>query len=62
MNKYIVNVRLKKSSINFSVLAYNRKEAVDKVKEIMNDTTMFAFSEKDKSKLVYRVKRDKDGK
>lgn len=60
MNKYIVNVKLNKSSINFSVHAYNRKEAVEKVKEIMNDTTLFAFSIEDKKKLVYKVKRDVD--
>ena len=43
MRNFIVNVKYKKSSINFSVKAYNRKEAV----------------EQEKKKLVYRVKREK---
>lgn len=60
MKDYIVNVKLKKNSINFNVSAYNRKEAVNKVKEVMNDTTMFSFSTEEKEQLVYRVKNAKN--
>lgn len=59
MRNFIVNVKYKKSSINFSVKAYNRKEAVEQVREIINDTTMFAFTTEEKKKLVYRGKREK---
>lgn len=58
MKNYIVNVKFKKSSINFSVKAYNRKDAVEEVKVIMNNTTLFTFTEQEKAKIVYRVKRD----
>ena len=59
MRNFIVNVKYKKSSINFSVKAYNRKEAVEQVREIINDTTRLAFTTEEKKKLVYRVKREK---
>lgn len=59
MKNYIVNVKYKKSSVNFSVKAFNRKDAIEEVKIIMNNTTLFAFSDKEKKKLIYRVRCDK---
>lgn len=59
MKNYIVNVKYKKSSVNFSVKAFNRKDAIEEVKIIMNNTTLFAFSDIEKKKLIYRVRCDK---